>query len=364
MAEGQDDGQEKSFEATESKLREARRKGDVPQSKEANTFLLYVGFAVMIMLVGAGVATTIAGRLTSMLAMPDDYAYEFLFNPNKDLFAEMLGTLAGAMAPVFLIPAAFIIGSLVAQQAVTFAPDKIKPKMNKISPISNAKQKYGPDGIGEFVKSGAKLLTVTIITGLFLWSQYFRLPGYSQLHAGLLPGELRDQILALLVYIIIAAGAIAAIDLPWKQHQHKKKLRMTFEEVRKEQKEQEGDPHQKQERRKRAQAIATSTMLADVPKADVVIVNPEHYAVALQWSRKKDSLPVCIAKGVDEIAQRIKERAGEAGVPIHSDPPTARSLHASVEIGEVIEPDHYAAVAAAIHFADMMRKKMRNRGPR
>ncbi|NHK26346.1 flagellar biosynthesis protein FlhB [Parvularcula flava] len=362
MAEGQDEGQEKSFDATPHKIAEARKKGDVPQSREANTFMLYAGFAIMVMLVGASTATSLASRLTSFLAKPDAYAYELLFNPDKKLFADLMMTFGSLLAPVFVIPAAFIISSVVAQQSVVFATDKIKPKMSKINPISNAKQKYGPDGIGEFVKSGVKMLTVAVITGLYLWQQYFDLPGYSQLQAGLLPGELREQILMLLIYIIIASGAIAAVDLPWQRHRHAEKLKMTFEEVRKEQKEQEGDPHQKQERRKRAQMIATSTMLQDVKSADVVIVNPEHYAVALKWSRKKDSLPECVAKGVDELAQRIKENAAEAGVPIRSDPPTARSLYAGVEIGEVIQPDHYAAVAAAIHFADTMRKKMKARG--
>ena len=103
-------------------------------------------------------------------------------------------------------------------------------------------------------------------------------------------------------------------------------------------------------------------MLLDVPKADVVIVNPTHYAVALKWARARGSAPVCVAKGEDAVALRIREIAAEAGVPIHSDPPTARALYASVEIGQEIPPDHYRAVAAAIRFADPMRKVVRARG--
>lgn len=102
-------------------------------------------------------------------------------------------------------------------------------------------------------------------------------------------------------------------------------------------------------------------MLADVPKADVVVVNPTHYAVALQWNRRAGRAPVCLAKGTDEIAARIREAAAAAGVPIHSDPPTARALHAVIDIGREIRPEHYAPVAAAIRYAERMRKRARDR---
>jgi flagellar biosynthetic protein FlhB len=121
----------------------------------------------------------------------------------------------------------------------------------------------------------------------------------------------------------------------------------------------EGDPHLKSARRQRAQEVATNRMLTDVAKADVVVVNPTHYAVALRWDRTKRGAPICVAKGVDEIARRIRERAAEHGIPIHRDPPTARAMHASVEIGQEIRPEHYRAVAAAIRFADSMRKRAR-----
>ena len=100
-------------------------------------------------------------------------------------------------------------------------------------------------------------------------------------------------------------------------------------------------------------------MLADVPKADVIIVNPTHFAVALQWDRSSGRAPLCVAKGVDEIAARIRERAIEAGIPLHSDPPTARLLYSNLEIGQEVHPDHYRAVAAAIRFSEAMRQKMR-----
>ena len=117
----------------------------------------------------------------------------------------------------------------------------------------------------------------------------------------------------------------------------------------------------KQERRARAQAIASQQMMADVPTADVIIVNPTHYAVALKWTRAPGTAPVCVAKGVDEIALRIREVAMEAAVPIHSTPPTARALHSVTKVGDEVAPEHYQAVAAAIRFADKMRVRARKR---
>jgi flagellar biosynthetic protein FlhB len=170
-----------------------------------------------------------------------------------------------------------------------------------------------------------------------------------------------DLLIAMLIVVTLIAMVIGLGDLLWQNYHHVQKNRMSHKELRDEAKEAEGDPHMKSQRRQRAYEIANNKMMADVPKADVVIVNPTHYAVALKWSRKKGAAPVCVAKGVDEIAARIREAAMEAGVPIHSDPPTARALHATVEIGAEIRPDHYRAVAAAIRFAERMRARSRSK---
>ena len=137
---------------------------------------------------------------------------------------------------------------------------------------------------------------------------------------------------------------------------------MSHQELREEHKQHEGDPHMKQERRQRAQKIALDQMMAEVPKADVVIVNPTHFAVALKWYREPGSAPVCVAKGVDHMALAIREAAAQAGVPVRHDPPTARALHATTEIGQEIIPEHYRAVAAAIRFAEIMRRRARSYG--
>ena len=134
---------------------------------------------------------------------------------------------------------------------------------------------------------------------------------------------------------------------------------MSRKEMTDEHKNSEGDPHVKAKRRQKGQEIAMNKMLIDVVTADVVIVNPTHYAVALKWEKGGGRAPVCVAKGVDEMAARIREKAAEAGVPLHQDPPTARILHASLQIGQEIATDQYKAVAAAIRFAEKMRQRSR-----
>jgi flagellar biosynthetic protein FlhB len=162
------------------------------------------------------------------------------------------------------------------------------------------------------------------------------------------------RFLALVFAVWLALGAV---DYLWQRAQHHHRNRMSHQEMRDELKQSEGDPHAKGERRRRGREIASNHMLDNVASASVVIVNPTHFAVALKWSPQSLGAPVCVAKGVDEIAARIRERARAAGVPIHSDPVTARALFASVKLDSEVRPEHYAAVAAAIRFAETMRAR-------
>ena len=162
-----------------------------------------------------------------------------------------------------------------------------------------------------------------------------------------------------MMLVLIIAAVTGGIDFFWQRAQHIRQNRMSRKDLIDESRDQDGDPHMKAQRRQRGYDIATNQMLADVPKADVIIVNPTHYAVALKWNRASRQAPICLAKGTDEIAARIREKAAEAGIPIHSDPPTARALHASIEVGQEIRPEHYRAVAASIRFAEAMRKRAR-----
>jgi flagellar biosynthesis protein FlhB len=352
---------EKVHEPTPRRLEQAREKGNVAKSTDVTAAAAYIGLLAALFAGGTSVLERGAGSLTVFLAHPDRLAGLVLGPGGTRLTGEIVGQVMLALAPVFLVPMAAVVAALAAQRAVTFAPDKIKPKLNRLSVVENAKQKFGPTGLVQFLKAFVKLCAITVALALILMGDIGRIVGSVRAAPAAASGMMIELLMTLLLAATLIAVAIAAIDLAWQQFDHRRKLRMTHQELKDEVKQSEGDPHLKAQRRQRAEAIATNRMLLDVPGADVVIVNPTHYAVALKWSRARGSAPACVAKGVDGVALKIRERAEATGVPIHADPASARALHATVEIGQEIRPEHYRAVAAAIRFADRVRAAARAR---
>jgi flagellar biosynthetic protein FlhB len=254
------------------------------------------------------------------------------------------------------------VAAIVAQRAFVVAPPRIMPRLSRISPVATAKQKFGRVGMFEFAKSFAKLLVFGAALGLFLWDRLPRILATAASEPAAVVVETLRLSVAFLAIVVAVSLVLGAIDLVWQHADHARRHRMSRKEMTDEMKETEGDPYLRQARRQRGYDIATNRMLADVPTADVVIVNPQHYAVALRWDRGSGRAPICVATGVDEVARRIRESAVASAVPIHRDPPTARALHAAVSVGEEIRPEHYRPVAAAIRFAEAMRKRARASG--
>jgi flagellar biosynthetic protein FlhB len=259
------------------------------------------------------------------------------------------------------LPPVLVIAVLIATRSFAVTPDRIAPKLQRISPLATASHKFGAEGLMEFAKSTVKMGLVATILYLFLAARLEEVLATVYLSPAMSAAVLGRLTVEFLGLVLMVAVVLGGVDYLWQVHLHRQRNRMSRKEMLDEYKESEGDPHLKAARRQRAQELATNRMLADVATADVVVVNPTHYAVALRWDRAKGGAPVCVAKGVDEIARVIRERAAEHGVPIHSDPPTARAIHATVEIGQQIRTEHYRAVAAAIRFAEAMRRKARRR---
>lgn len=358
MSDDQPPG-DKPHEPTPRKLEEARRKGEIVRSADLNTAVGYAGFLLAAALVTPW-ATDALGRLMQVLLGQADRLAPLVLAPGGTALAGgIMEPALLATAAAVLVPAALLLAALAAQRGILFAPAKIAPKLSRIGLVANARQKFGAQGLFQFAKSAVKLAVTSILLAVYLLARAD--PILAALYAD--PG----QVLALLgrltfeflAVVTAMAAVIGAIDWLWEWAQHRQKNRMTRQEVMDETRTAEGDPQMKQQRRSRAQAIAMNQMLRDVPGADVVVVNPTHYAVALRWDRAGKGVPVCVAKGVDEVARRIREIAAEAGVPVFSDPATARSLFATVEIGAPILPEQFRAVAAAIRFADLMRQKAR-----
>lgn len=359
MSGPQDDSAEKSHEPTPRKLDEARRKGEVPRSTDLNVAASYGGLLLAGLAFGAGSLTGLGAILADLLGRAEQHAPLFFDGPSAPISGRLLADMARPLAPWALLLAALVALSIAAQRSFTVTPSKLAPKLSRLSPIQTAKQKFGRTGLFEFAKSVAKLCLYTALLGLFLARQLPRLMATMALGPGPVVAEMGRMTLALVMLVLLIALVLGVLDAVVQRAEHLRKNRMSRKELMDEMKETEGDPAMKQQRRQKAQEIAQSQMLADVPSADVVIVNPTHYAVALTWDRSSGRAPVCVARGVDEIAARIREVATEHGVPLHSDPPTARALHGSLSIGDEVRPDHYKAVAAAIRFAEALRREAR-----
>lgn len=351
-----DEDSDKQYEPTQKKLDDARRRGEVVRSAELNTALSYATFLLLAVSMGAYSLKSLGAQLAALLSRADQIS-ETVFLGGTPFSATILTAVGASTAPWLITPAIAVLILTIAMRSFVVAPDKLKPKLNKISPISNAKNKFGRSGLFEFFKSFIKLTIYTVILGVFLSAKMPQMLTTLSLSAGMATMVMLELCIEFFALVLLIALVMGAIDIVWQNQEHLRKNRMSHKELMDEIKQNEGDPHMKQQRRQKGYDIAMNQMLADVPTADVVVVNPTHYAVALKWSKLPGEAPVCVAKGIDEIAARIREAASESGVPIHSDPPTARALHATVEIGQEVPPDSYKAVAAAIQFAEKMRRK-------
>ncbi len=357
-----DDSSDKTFDATPEKLLQARRKGDIAKSNDLMTAASYLGIFVALTYVAqAGLGRT-SSALMILLDQPDTLVSLFFENSATAPSGGLFSAVVLPILPLFALPAIAVLAAIAAQRAFVVAPEKLSPKLSRISIISNIKNKFGRAGLFEFLKSFIKLIIFSVCLMLFIKDRLKEMLAAIQTNPNTVISLLAEIGMAFLLVTILVSGAIGGADALWQYFEHLRKNRMSRKEVEDEQKNAEGDPHMKQERRQRALIASKSQMMADVPKADVVIVNPTHYAVALKWSRLPGEAPVCVAKGVDEIAKAIRIAAAEADVPIHSDPPAARALHATTEVGEMIAPEHFKAVAAAIRFAEAMRIKAKARG--
>ena len=359
MAE--EESAEKPYEATPRKLEEARKRGEVPISQDLITFSVYVGILVTAPLMGLWSIERAGSALLPFFDTPEILARAVFDVGGRHAYGGLFWVFVGTAVVWFVLPFALALLTAFAQGALVFAPTKLKPKLSRLSPISNAKQKYGREGLFNFVKSFGKLGVYCAGLGLVFQSRLEEIVNMPSLPVASNLALTAELCFRFLASACVAIFVFAMADLVWQRAQFFRRQRMSLKELKDETKETEGDPHTKQARRQKAYDIATNQMLLDVPEADVVVVNPEHFAVALKWARSKGTAPVCVAKGVDEVAARIRKTAIEAGVPIYRDPPTARALHAVVNLGDEIPVEHYSAIAAAIRFADAIRQKARQR---
>jgi flagellar biosynthesis protein FlhB len=338
---------ERSEEPTQKRLDEAIRRGDVVKSQEVNTWFIIGAAALNLMIfsrsMGGGLETTLRGLLANAHAVAFDGGA--LMQLVTRLGSEII---AAAAIPFLVLMAAAVAGNMI-QHRFLWSTEPLRPALSKISPASGLKRLFSRQALVNFAKGLAKLALVGGIMAALLWPERGRLDGLVDTDPAGTLGVTRALSLSTLGVVVAVLAVIAALDYLWQYRQWYERQKMSLREIKEEFKQTEGDPTIKAKIRQLRQTRARKRMMAQVPKASVVITNPTHFAVALQYERGMNA-PVCLAKGADAIALRIRAVAEEARVPVVENPPLARALHATVELDQEIPPEHYKAVAEVISY--------------
>lgn len=352
---------EKTEDPTQKKLDESKRKGDVAKSQEVNSWFIMVAATLIITLLAGDLASTLSRDLGTFLgqahALPAGGAE--LHALMRMLVFAVLGAVA---LPFLLMMAAGICGNLV-QHPPLLSPEPLKPKFSKVSPLSGFKRLFSATSLVNFAKGVAKLVIVGAVITAIIWPERDRLDALVFMEPVSALGALHSMAGKVLMGVVAILAVMAALDYAWQQHTWWEKQKMTIKEVRDEHKQMEGDPQVRAKLRQVRIERGKKRMMADVPRASVVVTNPTHFAVALEYEPGMNA-PVCVAKGADEVARKIREVAEAHDIPLVRNPPLARALHDSVELDEEIPPEHYKAVAEVIGYVMRLRDRTGSRRAR
>lgn len=355
MSEQGDDSQ-KTEEPTERKLEEARKRGDVPTSREVGATLALLAAIIMVGGIGPGMAGKLTVAFLPLVENPGDI---LLTSPQDahHLLAGLLGEVAIILLPALgLLLAAGFLGA-VGQGTIVVSAERIQPKLNRLSPLAGFKRLFSLRNLVEFLKGLAKVAATTAAFLLVVGPAVRQAEAMALSDAATLPVMLVDVTVKLLLAVLAVSIVIAVLDVLWQRLSWRKQQRMSMQELKEEFRQSEGDPHLKAKIKQLRRDRARNRMFAEIPTATVVITNPTHFAVALRYDLAKAPAPICVAKGMDMVAARIRETATKNNVPIVENPPLARTLHKAVEIGEEVQPEHYVAVAELISYVLNLKAK-------
>ena len=358
MADEQDK-QDKTEEATPRRLEQAREKGDVVYSQEVGMALSLLMAALLISLAAGPIVSGLTRNLVGFVVAP----HEIALDPRAlQKLAGQIGMIVfAALGLTALAMMAAGIASRYMQDRPTFTAERLKPTLDKIDPIKGFGRVFGAAAVAQFLKSLAKLVVVGAALTWALWPTDATLETLPFLDIAALLPLAQERATAMLVALVVAAAVIAAIDYIATRQSYMKRQRMSRRDIKDEYKQSEGDPMVKMRLRQLRMERSRTRMMAQVPDATVVITNPTHYAVALRYVQGETQAPVCLAKGVDEVAARIRETAEAHKIPIVRDPPLARALFATADLDAPIPREHFEAVAKVIGF--VMGAAARRRSP-
>lgn len=357
MADDRDDSQQ-TEQPTARRLEQARQQGDIVSSGEVTTLVLLLAGTLVIAIFAKSAATQMITMFRTFLAEPDQIATD----PGalQILMGQLLMKLAMIMGPILVF---FMIAGVTAnviQHRPGFSAERLKPNLSKLSPMGGLKRMFGIDGLTTLIKGLVKIGIVGIAIWTQLWPERNTLEGMLTQSPAAIAGDMNHLWIKLMIASLAAMTVIAGADYMVQRFQFIKRNKMSKQEVKDEFRQTEGDPIVKGRLRQIRMERAKKRMIAEVPKATVVITNPTHFAVALKYESGKTMAPLCVAKGVDALALRIREVAKEHNVPIVENPPLARALYATVEVDEAIPVEHFKAVAQVIGYVMKLTGKLRS----
>ncbi|MBB4258959.1 MULTISPECIES: flagellar biosynthesis protein FlhB [unclassified Bradyrhizobium] len=352
MAEDKDP-ESQTEDPTQKRLDDALERGDVAKSQEINTWFMMAGGTLVVSTfsgsVGSGLLTPMRNLLANSWMIKTD---------GKALLALMqqieFALLAAIGVPLFLLMLAAIAGNML-QHRLVWSTESLTPKFSKISPGAGFQRIFGKQAAANFLKGIGKLVLLGVVMTMILWPERHRMEAMVRLDPAAMLGASTSMTIHLLGAVVAALAIVAIADYFFQYRSWFQRQKMSLQEIKEEFKQSEGDPHIKGKIRQLRQQRAKKRMMAAVPKAAVIITNPTHYSVALSYERGMTA-PICVAKGVDNLAFKIREIAREHDIPIVENVPLARALYATVEIDQEIPTEHYHAVAEVIGYVMRLKR--------
>ena len=354
MAEGQEDT-ERSEDPTQKRLDEALERGDVVKSQEVNTWFVIAGGALLLMAFSGPMANGLATTLRGLLAHSGSIRVD---GRGFTSIVEKLGleVVAAVAIPLLLLALAAIAGNMI-QHRLVWSTEALKPKFSKISPMAGFGRLFSKQALANFVKGLIKLAVIGTIMTALIYPERFRLDALVSIDPAAMLTITQSLSLQMIGAVVAVLALIAAADYLFQYRQWFERQKMSVRELKDEFKQTNGNPEVKAKIRQIRQTRSRKRMMAAVPDASVVITNPTHFAVALKYERGMDA-PICVAKGADLIARKIRDVATDHNIPIVENPPLARALHATVEIDQEIAPEHYQAVAEVIGYVMKLNRSV------
>ena len=338
---------------TQKRLEEALERGDVAKSQEINTWFMIAGGTLVVSTfsgsVGSGLVTPMRNLLANSWMIKTDPGNLLVLMQQIEA-----AVLAAVGIPLLMLVLAAIAGNML-QHRLVWSAESLKPKFSKLSPAAGFNRIFGKQAAANFLKGLGKLIAVGVVMTIILWPERHRMEAMVKLDPSAMLGATTSMTIHLLGAVVAALAIVAVADYFFQYRSWFQRQKMSLQEIKDEFKQSEGDPHIKGKIRQLRQQRSKKRMMAAVPKASVIITNPTHFSVALSYERGM-SAPICVAKGVDNLAFKIREIARAHDIPIVENVPLARALYATVEIDQEIPMEHYHAVAEVIGYVMRMKR--------